>query len=155
MADMLVKLYDLPDEQQLLKKLTLKEINIRQAMAAEKIKVVKWVTDNFSPGWASEADISFSNAPRSIFIAVYNRKLAGFACYDTTCRNFFGPLGVESSFRGQGIGKALLLVTLRNMRNIGYAYAIIGEADSPEFYQKNAGAVIIENSQHRAFTMSL
>ena len=42
--------------------------------------------------------------------------MLGFACYDVTCRNFFGPEGVAAKERGHGIGRALLLSALHAQR---------------------------------------
>jgi hypothetical protein len=38
--------------------------------------------------------------PISCFIAVYEKSIAGFACYDATCKDFFGPTGVKKEFKG-------------------------------------------------------
>ena len=146
MPDMLVKLYDLPEVESHVKRLREKGIVIREAMPYEKHQVVEWVRSSFSQGWASQCDIAFSNHPVSCFIATEEGKIAGFACYDSTCRDFFGPMGVTEKKRGRGIGKALFLVCLRAMAANGYAYAIIGGAGPGDFYAKVAGAVIIEGS---------
>jgi predicted N-acetyltransferase YhbS len=50
------------------------------------------------------------------------------------------------SERGKGIGKALLLVCLAGLREMGYAYGIIGGAGPTDFYAKECGAVVIEGS---------
>ena len=47
-----------------------------------------------------------------------------------TAKAFFGPTGVDETYRGKGIGKALLLVCLHDMYAQGYAYGIIGDAGS-------------------------
>ena len=70
----------------------------------------------------------------------------GFACYDTTAKAFFGPTGVLERERRQGIGTALLLVTLRAMAAEGYAYGIIGGVGPADFYAKAVGAVPIASS---------
>ena len=89
--DMLVKLYDLPDRRACFERLQRQGIQIRRALAAEKHKVAGWVRENFAEGWASETEAAFGRQPISCFIAVTAGKLAGFACHDVTCRNFFGP----------------------------------------------------------------
>ena len=73
--------------------------------------------------------------------------LAGFACYDATYRNFFGPTGVATDARGRGIGAALLLSCLHAMAGLGYGYAIIGGVGPAAFYEKAVGAVMIEGSK--------
>jgi len=80
------------------------------------------------------------------FVALRNDKLLGFACYDVTCPNFFGPEGVAAPERGHGIGRALLLCALHAQRARGYAYAIIGGVGPAEFYEKAVGAIPIPGS---------
>ena len=141
MPDLLVRLYDLPapppnpaDEL------------VRRAFTAEKGLVVEWIRKQFKPGWASEADAAFARLPVSCFIAVEDGQLRGFACYDATARGFFGPFGVAESARDRGLGRALLHLTLRDMRANGYAYAIIGCAAETDFYRNEVGATVIANS---------
>jgi GNAT superfamily N-acetyltransferase len=146
MPDLLVKLYERPDVKPQVDKLRTEGINVRKAMAFEKRQVVEWVEDNFGQGWSSECDISFSNHPTTCFIATENSRIIGFACYDTTAKNFFGPMGVAKQARNRGVGKALLLSALDAMSHLGYAYAIIGSADSIGYYRKAAGAIEIPGS---------
>jgi len=105
------------------------------------------VGQHFEPEWVSECEVAFARQPISCFIAIENGQLAGFACHDATCRDFFGPTGVSPSHRGRGIGRALLLACLHAMAGQGYAYAIIGGVGPVEFYAKSVGAVLIEGSE--------
>jgi len=149
MADMLVKLYELPSHEDVLKGLSKYGIVIKRPIGPEKISVVEWVREQFGKHWASETDVSFSNRPISCFIAIDTTKdneIIGFACYDATTKGFFGPTGVNPTYRGKGIGTALLLACLKDMYTIGYAYAIIGDAGPVEYYKKTVGAVEIPNS---------
>jgi hypothetical protein len=146
MPDMLVKLYELPDASPLIDALNGHGIMIRAAMPYEKHPVTEWVRNTFDGAWDSECDFSFSNHPVSCFIATEAGKIIGFACYDSTCKNFFGPSGVAETRRGLGIGKALLLSCLNAMRANGFAYAIIGGVGPAEFYSKAVGAITIEGS---------
>lgn len=146
MPDMLVKLYELPEAQPHLRGLREQGVVIRPAMPYEKRHVVGWVRDQFGDPWADECDAAFGNRPVSCFIATANGEVAGFACYDSTRRNFFGPMGVAAQARGQGIGSALLLACLHAMAAAGYAYAIIGGVGPAEFYQRVVGAIEIEGS---------
>jgi len=144
LADLLVKLYELPgpesDRDDSLR------VTIRRAMAYEKRAVEEWVREQFGSAWASECDVAFANRPISCYIATHGGEIAGFACYDSTCRGFFGPIGVREAVRGHGIGRALVLSCLRAMAAVGYAYAIVGGIDSPEFYIKTVGAIEIPGS---------
>lgn len=141
MPDLLVKLYSLSPP------LTpASGAEVRRAFAAEKRLVCEWVAAQFDSGWASECEAAFARLPLSCFVAVRDRELLGFACYDTTARGFFGPTGVAESERNRGIGAALLLAALHDMAAQGYAYAVIGAAGSVEFYRKHAGAIEIPDS---------
>jgi GNAT superfamily N-acetyltransferase len=143
---MLVRLYDLPDHTALVSALAADGVEIRRVLPPEKRVLSAWVLEHFSPGWASECERALNNWPVSCFIAVDNGAILGFACYDATCLGFFGPTGVSAAARGRGVGKALLWVTLRAMREHGYGYGVIGGVGPAEFYAKAVGAEIIADS---------
>ena len=147
MPDMLVKLYELPPLEPLRAQLDAAGVQVRRALAPEKHIVVDWVRSLFGSPWASECETSFANHPVSCFIATEEGRCIGFACYEATCRDFFGPTGVAQAARKRGIGRALLLACLHAMRAEGYGYAIIGGAGPADFYQRAAGATVIEGSQ--------
>ena len=151
MPDMLVRLYALPDQNKILKEGYL----VRRAAAYDKSVVMHWLSQNFSPHWASEADVAFSRQPISCFIALHQERLVGFACYEATCRGYFGPGGVLEAYRGQGLGTMLLLECLRSMKEMGYAYAIIGGVGPKEFYVKTVGAIDIPDSTPGIYTALL
>ena len=166
--DMLVKLYEIGSQKAPLQITGVKEKNdvtIRRAMAYEKESVIEFVRENFTEtwgGWPSECDVAFSNRPLSCFIATYcdprdktsGRKVIGFACYDATCRGFFGPSGVAKPYRRKRIGTCLLLSALYAMRQEGYGYAIIGGPDKQgqwDFYSKTVGAEMISGSENGVY----
>lgn len=148
MPDMLVKLYELPDCSEKVKKLEEKGIRILRAMTPNKSKVTDWIAKEFGPGWADEASAAFTHFPVSCFIAYdeKEKKILGFACYDCTYKNFFGPTGVDKEYRGLGIGGVLFLRCMEAMRDEGYAYAVIGSAGPVDYYRKMSGAEVIEGS---------
>lgn len=170
MGDMLVKLYDLPPLEPALSDLRSRGVEVRRALAYEKRAVAHWVGQQFSATWASECDVAFSRVPVSCFVALQRaptpdapglgypdvaERLLGFACYEATCRNYFGPEGVASASRGLGIGKGLLLACLHALAAEGYAYAIIGWAGPVEFYRSTVGAIPIEGSEPGIFRAPL
>jgi hypothetical protein len=146
MTDLLVKLYDLPDPGAQAAVLAEKDIFVRRAMACEKNRVIGWIQHRFGDGWAAEGDVAFARQPIACMIALSGGGLAGFACHDSTCRNFFGPIGIDAGLRCKGVGRALLLATLHAMADAGYAYAIIGGAGPIAFFEKCVGAVPIPGS---------
>lgn len=148
MKDMLVRLKELPESWALEAKLQEKEnIVFRKAIAPEKHLLSEWVLENFGAYWKSEVEVAFSRQPVTCWIAQRGNTILGFACYESTARNFFGPTGTLESERGKGIGKLLLLKALNSMKEMGYAYAIIGGVGPAEFYEKAVGAKIIEGSE--------
>ncbi len=146
MPDMLVKLYTLPNLEPVIAQQRAAGVEIRRALPPEKHVVVEWVRREFGDIWASETDVSFARQPVGCFIAVEGQQMLGFACYEATCKDYFGPTGVSEAARGRGIGAALLLAALHALRAEGYAYAIIGAVGPAEFYSKVVGATLIADS---------
>ncbi|GIV98158.1 MAG: hypothetical protein KatS3mg057_2815 [Herpetosiphonaceae bacterium] len=162
MADMLVKLYTLPDITPLLSKLNHMGVEVRRAAPMEKAFVTTWVHRHFSTTWAAECETAFTQRPVTCYIAVRKERretavshpyalpperILGFACYDVTRKGMFGPEGVRDKERGYGLGTALLVSCLQAMEADGYAYAVIGWAGPTEFYRRAVAATIIEGSE--------
>lgn len=148
MKDMLARLMELPDVSEIEKKLREKEkIVFRKAIAPEKHLVSEWVMEQFGAYWQSEVEVAFSRQPVSVWLAQRGNQILGFACFESTARNFFGPTGTLESERGKGIGKILLVKSLESLREMGYAYAIIGGVGPAEFYEKAVGAKAIDGSE--------
>lgn len=146
MPDMLVRLYDLPESGTLMEKLLSDHIHIRRAMAPDRYRIVEWVRAHSGPNAAGEAAVCFAHTPISCFVATRGADLLGYACYNATAPDFFGPTRVLETEQGNGIGKALLLRSLQALRDEGYAYAIIGGAGPVAFYEQCVGATVIEHS---------
>lgn len=145
MHDMLVRLYAIPGVEEALAGCLARGVTIRRALSPERPAVVDWVRAHFASS-AAEAETAFSQVPVTCFIALRDADILGFACYDVTCRNFFGPEGVLPGERGRGVGRALLLCALHAQRARGYAYAIIGGVGPAQFYEKAVGAIAIPGS---------
>ena len=143
---MLVDLSDLPKYDDLEEKLAEQQVLIRQPIAPERTVLMDWVEKHFARSWADEVAAAFTHHPVTCFVAQKEGKILGFACYEATGKNFFGPTGVDESQRGLGLGKILLLKSLEAMKHLGYAYAIIGGVRSPGFYEKTVGAQSISGS---------
>jgi len=147
MSDMLVKLYNIPTDFSFLADMEKIGVIVRKPIGPEKHAIVDWVREHFSDPWASEMDISMSGFPPTSWIATYKKELIGFSCFDSTCLGLFGPMGVHPDHRKKGIGKALLMACLVEMKLKGYAYCIIGSVGPTDFYVKTCGATIIEDSE--------
>lgn len=152
MADLLVKLYALPDATPALERVRAAGFRLRRPIAPERRAIVRWVESHFGERWAGEAEAACSHLPARCHVAVDDGgHLAGFACHDVTFRGFFGPAGVPERLRGRGLGTALLLVTLHAMAADGHAYAIIGGSGDDAFYAKAVGALPIPDSTPGAY----
>ena len=147
--DMLVKLYDVKDDPALFERLEAEGIRIKRGMTSDMTKISNFVRDTFSQGWADQCVAGI--LADGCWIAVKDRQVVGFACFDATLKDFFGPTGVKEELRGRGIGKALLLRCMISMRERGYAYAVIGWAGPVDFYRRAVGAVEIEGSRPGAY----
>ena len=145
MHDMLVRLYAIPSIDDALAACAARGVTVRRSLSLERPFVVDWVRAHFASS-AAEVETAFAQVPATCFIAVRNDAILGFACYDVTCRNYFGPEAVAAAERGCGIGRALLLCALHAQRAQGYAYAIIGGVGPAEFYAKAVGAFAIPGS---------
>jgi GNAT superfamily N-acetyltransferase len=109
--------------------------------------VREFVGANFHGVWAMEAERAFAGMPISCYIGLKDAEIVGFAVYESTRRDYFGPTGVREDLRGSGLGTALLLACLDSMREMGYAYAIIGGVGPAKFYEKTVGAFVIPGSE--------
>ncbi len=148
--DMLVSLYALEEATDRLGRVD--GFTIRRAMPYERETLINWVRQSFKSdrhGWAGECEVALSRVPASCHIATRNGALLGFACYDATAKGMFGPMGTDESFRGKGLGAALLLTSLAAMREAGYAYAVIGGVGDhvKGFYERVVSARVIPNSE--------
>ena len=117
MSDLLVRLYALPPLAPAIADLEAQGIQVRRALATERPQVTQFAREHGSEGWAAECDAAFARAPLACFVAAERnadetQTLIGFACYEATCRNFFGPElvhpdGARARHRqGAGAGRA-------------------------------------------------
>src|SRR4051812_7076758 len=118
MPDMLVNLLNLKSANALLEQLEEKGFTLRRAQAFELTRLRTFIEANFSSAWADEAQVGFANKPVSVFIATRESKIVGFAAYECTRRDYFGPTGVSEDERGKGLGTALLLLSLHGLHEL-------------------------------------
>ena len=152
MPDMLVNLLKLPPLELSLTEMERVNIVIRRAQPFEITRVRSFVERDFSVSWADEISVGFARQPVSVYIAIVDKEVVGFAAYECTARAFFGPTGVVEPMQKRGIGKALLLACLCGLRELGYVYGIIGGVGPADFYEKAVGAIMIPDSDPGIYT---
>ena len=144
---MLVRLYDLPDSTPYVERAAAAGFTVRRAEPWDRERLRQFVTREFGELWAVEADRAFNQSPITGYVAQRGAEISGFAVYECTRRGFFGPTGVREELRGNGLGAALLFRCLDSMREMGYAYAVIGGVGPAKFYEKVCGAFVIPGSE--------
>ncbi len=152
MPDMLVNLLTLPPLDLQLERMAKGGITLRRAQPFEITRVRSFVEEHFSVAWADEISVGFANKPVSVYIAVADKQIIGFAAYECTRKTLFGPTGVAEGMQARGIGRALLIASLWGLKELGYVYGIIGGAGPVEFYEKAVGAIVIPNSDPGIYT---
>ncbi len=152
MADMLVRLYDLPSGEKHYRQSTKAGIVVRRAETWDRPRLRTFVEKEFGALWTMEVDAAFARVPPTAYVAMDGRKLVGFALYECTRPNFFGPTGVRPDLREKGVGAALLFKCLEAMREMGYAYAIIGGVGPAKYYEKTCGAFVIPGSERSIYS---
>ncbi|WP_121614247.1 GNAT family N-acetyltransferase [Mesobacillus foraminis] len=138
--DMIVSLkeYSLP-------KIPSTNITYKRVEQSDAALLKTFIEKEFGNGWLDSIENGFLNVKIPIFMALDEEHIVGFACFDVVRRKkgLFGPMGTSFSNRVKGIGYTLLHFCLREMKEIGYEYAVIGEAGPLEFYEKACNAVVI------------
>jgi len=69
------------------------QILIRRAQPFEISRVRSFVEEHFSISWADEISVGFAGKPVSVYVAVCEKAIIGFAAYECTRRAFFGRPG--------------------------------------------------------------
>jgi len=111
-----------------------------------------FIESTFGGSWASEAGAGWN------WFACIEGAPVGFCAFDQrffrwwwltnwferTDVGIFGPLGVQKSARGRGVGGALARHALCSLRSLGFSYAIIPAVGPTEFYERSCGARVVE-----------
>jgi GNAT superfamily N-acetyltransferase len=113
-----------------------------RARAADRSEIREFIAFHFGELWAYEASRAFENDPPTLFIARDGARIAGFSAHEANNRGlgFFGPMGTDPGTRGRGVGRALLLASLADLRARGFATAVISWAANLPFYERACGA---------------
>ena len=157
MADMLVKLFNISMPVNEEEKLLENGIRIKRALATDRSKIIEYSKTCGGQDYSDEVRAAFANNPITCYIATKDKELIGFACFEATAKNFFGPMAVSEDYRKHGIGKVLLLRSLYSMSEMGYGYAIIGwpTKSAIPFYERCVDAIIIEDDSYDVYKRAI
>ncbi|MBE3583868.1 MAG: GNAT family N-acetyltransferase [Limnochordaceae bacterium] len=112
----------------------------------EMEEVGAWIEQRFGPNWRWEVAATLRNQPVGCFLARQvdhtqaRGPVVGFAAYGGNRRNWFGPMGTEPDQRHLGIGRTLLRLCLRDLREAGYTQAQISWTGPVAFYARAVNA---------------
>jgi GNAT superfamily N-acetyltransferase len=115
---------------------------VRRVQRRERDLLLKVASEAFAPAWAFELGRAMDQDPPAVFAAWKGTQPVAFAAHDANNSGlgWFGPAGTLTAHRGHGLGEALLLACLLDVREKpeGGVIAWIGPR---EFYEKSAGAL--------------
>ena len=114
-----------------------------RATLADRDAVLDFIGDEFGKIWKFESSRAFANSPASIFFATDRRgDVCGFSAHDANNQGlgWYGPAGVRHSERRSGLGRELLIASLKDLRSMGHSRAVIPWAAALGFYEKVTGA---------------
>jgi GNAT superfamily N-acetyltransferase len=116
---------------------------IRRAEEHDREPLAAWVEERFSSLWAWEVRAALDLSPAAVFVAEREGLIGGFACHSVSgLPGTFGPTGTDELLRGAGLGRALLLRCLADLRERGYERVEIAWVGPVAFYSHVAGAAI-------------
>jgi GNAT superfamily N-acetyltransferase len=109
---------------------------------------VTLVEESFSSGWAFEMRRAHTRS-NGVHIAIETATgaFAGFAAHDgnNAGRGWFGPTGTLLEHRSRGLGAALLMACLLDVRDAGHSHCQVAWIGPRGFYDKIAG---IDSERH-------
>ncbi len=143
LRDMLVRLHRLSSADVAVQRARDAGVIVRRPEFADADNQDRLVDREFEPSWRGGVRRALTQRSVKALVAATDDELIGFAVWDLAYRGYFGPIGVAETWRGRGIGAALLLSSLQAMREQGYAYVTIGKVGPAEFYERVCGAELI------------
>jgi len=115
---------------------------VKRAESPIREVLLEWVAKGFAPVWAHEVARALDGPRAAVHVALQNNSPVAFAAADGNNQGlgWFGPAGTDEAHRGRGLGEALLIACLLDVRGLpeGGVIAWIGPK---EFYRKACGAV--------------
>jgi N-acetylglutamate synthase-like GNAT family acetyltransferase len=139
-ADLLNNNFNTVKEEQ---KLLSEGIVIKRAEDKDRSSLMELIEKYFN-GWKGEIESSYKNIPVAIYIAVMSGNVIGFSAYEGNNKGtgWFGPMGTNPDYRGKGAGSVLFKKCLQELKDLGFAKAVIPWVGPIPFYMKHANAKV-------------
>lgn len=114
---------------------------VRRARPDDRERFAQYMTEEWTANWRQESLQAFNHDPITLYLAMKNGEVAGFAaCEVSQCLGGFGPTGVSPSHRGAGLGRRLLWACLHGLKAAGRPACQIGWVGPVSFYYRACGA---------------
>lgn len=117
-------------------------VTVRPLRREDREALEAWLRRTWGPHWAFEGMLAMDRPEPAGFVATRDEDVVGFAVFDSTRPGWFGPMGVEPSLQGGGVGLELCVRAMEEMARRGYAQAQIAWAGPRCFYARKLGATI-------------
>ena len=113
---------------------------LRRAVADDAAGLLPWVERDFGAAWAFETGRALAGG--TVHVGLAGDEIVAFAAHDGNNRGlgWFGPAATQEAHRGRGLGAALLLPCLLDVRTAGRTSAVIAWSGPREFYLNAVGA---------------
>jgi GNAT superfamily N-acetyltransferase len=110
--------------------------------APDDAQLLEFVARTFAAMWANEVKRALSGPRRAVHVALLAGQPVAFAAGDGNNQGlgWFGPAGTAPEHRGRGLGEALLLRVLADVRGLPEA-GVIAWIGPKEFYERTCGAI--------------
>ena len=116
---------------------------VRRARPEDLVPFREYMLTHWTPNWLGESTQAFRHGPISLFLALKDEEIVGFAAYEVSqCLGSFGPTGVSPEHRGATLGRRVLWACLADLKTLGRPRCEIGWAGPVSFYHRACGAEI-------------
>lgn len=115
------------------------DFEVSLATTEDREAVFEFINKEFKESWAFETDDSFNNKNGYCSILKTKKKqtIVGFSVINSSNPNWFGPMGIRSDLRKQGLGHILFGHSLQMASKSGMDHLIINWINGKEtFYKK-------------------
>lgn len=117
--------------------------SVRRARPQDREAFVEYMNRVWTANWRDESLEAFVNDPITLFLALKDEAIVGFAAYEVSqCVGGFGPTGVSTEHQGGALGKRVLWACLDSLQRAGRPACEIGWVGPVAFYHRSCNAIL-------------